>query len=306
MIKAEIICDSIGEHGKRLTTFVLTYPRFVHAEFMTHRMISKNSASSRAIPSQRMIQDVMENPAEPVFWGANQAGMQASVELSEEQKFYARARWLMARDMAVQTAKKLNEIGLHKQNANRVLEPWFHMRVVASATEWENFFFLRSHPAAQPEIQALSDAMLFEYVSRAPRLCQPGEWHMPFIVPGLAADAALDGPTRLRVSVARCARVSYLNHDGTPAPLEKDLDLYDRLTSSGHWSPTEHVAECTVNAQMRSGNFRGWIQLRSRFANECRRGDLAALLKARQDAGSVYAKGPVGTTRDTDRAEVKS
>jgi thymidylate synthase ThyX len=290
MIKAEIICDSIGSHGKRLTTFVLTYPRFVHAEFMTHRMISKNSASSRAIPSARMIEDVLENPAEPVFWGKNQAGMSAAEALDDEREGQARASWSTACLNAVHVARALNEIGLHKQIANRVLEPWFHMRVIASATEWENFFFLRSHPAAQPEIQALSDAMLFQYVNRSPVSKQPGEWHLPFI--DEERDRALNIQMKLRLSVARCARVSYLNHDGTPAPVEKDIELFERLTTSrpGHWSPTEHQAEC-LEMNVPSGNFRGWLQYRKFFAGEHTRGDLAALLKSRQQAGSVYALG---------------
>lgn len=289
MIKAEIICDSVGPHGKRLTTFVLTYPRFVHAEFMTHRMISKNSASSRAIPSEKMIRDILDNPAEPVFWAKNQAGMQATWELDEQGRRDARDGWLDLRDHAITEVRRQLSIGTHKAIANRLLEPWFHMRVIASATEWENFFFLRSHPAAQQEIQALSDAMLFQYVNHQPKALQENEWHLPFI---REEDAALDLDTQLRVSVARVARVSYLNQDGTAAPIEKDIELYQRLTSNrpGHWSPTEHVAQCS-DCVCRFGNFTGWKQLRQHFEDECMTGDLQALLKARQDAGSVWAMG---------------
>src|SRR5579872_1789847 len=125
MIKTEIVADSISQKGHRLTTFVLEYPRMVHAELMTHRVFSKNSASSRAIPIEKFIQTIKDNPAMPEFWGKNQSGMQALEELDEEGKTEAKRLWLEARDIAIQSALKLHSMNVHKQIVNRILEPWF-------------------------------------------------------------------------------------------------------------------------------------------------------------------------------------
>ena|SRR3990172_10692569 len=106
MYSARILCDSesiyhkIGEHGNRLTTMEITYPRFVHSELMTHRMFSRNAASSRAIPISKMIEAVERDPVIPVWWGKNQSGMQARKELDSYEKEIAISRWLKARDDA--------------------------------------------------------------------------------------------------------------------------------------------------------------------------------------------------------------
>lgn len=296
MIKAEIICDSVNTAGNRLTTFVLTYPRFIHSEFMTHRMISKNSASSRAIPSKKMIQDIIDNPAMPVFWGANQSGMQAARELELHLIEECKRDWIDARDKMIVIVEVLQQFGLHKQIANRLLEPWFHMRVIASATEWENFFLQRCHKHAQPEIQALADAMLRQYVGGSdPLQLDDGEWHLPFVK---VEERDLFSAVQLRyLSVARCARVSYLNFDGNSEP-EKDIALFCKLEQSGHWSPFEHVAQAMRESDSGInfedyGNFRGWKQLRKFYATENRRGDLAELLQQRITEGSKYASGDV-------------
>ncbi len=190
MIKAEILLDSINESDNRLTTWLLTYPRWIHSEFNTHRMFSRNASSSRAIPIKKMIEAVKNEPAMPVFWGKNQSGMQAAEELDNVvrkrrdvsrklpeyeiwQNYdtyqptgttyysynltdleYAKYRWLDARDSAVSQVNQLVELGLHKQLANRLLEPWMHITVVMSTTEMENFFALRAHDAAQPEFRS--------------------------------------------------------------------------------------------------------------------------------------------------------
>ena len=164
-IKAEIIADSISPVGYRLTTFILEYPRFIHAEIMTHRVFSKNAASSRAIPIEKMIEQVETNPAMPVWWGKNQSGMQAKEELDDNNKkeFYfdlgdewseligydtpkqlAQEVWLKARDEAIVNVHRLNKIGLHKQIANRLLEPWFNIRIILSGTDFDNFCFARA------------------------------------------------------------------------------------------------------------------------------------------------------------------
>ena len=142
-ITAKIIEDSISPTRARLVTYQLRYPRFIHAELMTHRLFSRNASSSRAIPVQRLLADIEEDPAMPVHWGVNQKGMQAHEEMDAFQISAAKALWLEARDNALSYARALDGMGLHKQLTNRITEPWAHISVVCTATEWDNFFMLR-------------------------------------------------------------------------------------------------------------------------------------------------------------------
>lgn len=266
-ITAKIIADSLSPAGIRLTTFVIRYPRFIHSEVNTHRMVSKSASSSRAIPVDKMIQQIIDDPAMPVFWGKNQPGMQASTELDETKKINAQIKWLAARDFAVRTAKDMVELGLHKQIANRILEPWMHITVVASATEWTNFFGLRLHKDAQPEFQELARKMAKCYLKNIPENLQIGQWHMPFV----REDEKKQFPISdlIKFSVARCARVSYLNHDGTVPKPDKDIELHDRLLAQTpkHSSPAEAVAMAHAGVRY-EGNFRGFIQYRKTLPQE--------------------------------------
>lgn len=272
-ISARILLDSVNPEGIRLVTWELTYPRFIHSEFMTHRTFSRNAASSRAIPVEKLMAAVKENPAMPVWWGKNQAGMQAKEELDEQAKMAAQSRWLLARDEALRFAALLQETGLHKQIANRILEPWMHITVIASATDHRNFFKLRAHPDAQPEFQALAYKMKELYDSHEPQKLGTGEWHIPLVGEEDAQALFDDGRLTkneglLRLSVARCARVSYVRqHD--KKTIEEDLALHDRLAASGHWSPFEHQAQALYH-KTHTGNFRGFRQYRHTFANEGR------------------------------------
>lgn len=304
-ITAEIIADSVNPQGCRLTTYVLEYPRFIHSELLTHRVFSKNAASSRAIPIEKMIESVLTNPAMPVWWGKNQSGMQAKEELDDTipqhrdivdnrgvthtDRQLAKVYWLDARDSAIRQVQRLSELGLHKQIANRLLEPWFHMRVILSGTEFDNFFALRAHPDAQPEFQALAYLMLERYNASAPKALAPGEWHVPF---GDQVDETrlahfVDDPKgqcheqsdidyiedqislfKRKIAIARCARISYLNYEGKD-DYAADIKLCDRLFGSSpkHLSPTEHVAQCQDDDRF-VANYRGWLQYRKAFADE--------------------------------------
>ncbi len=266
MIKTKIILDSITEAGDRLTTFELTYPRFIHAEFQTHRMLSRNAASSRAIPIEKMIQKVQENPAEIIWWGKNQSGMQAREELDFDAKQRAVTEWVSHEEATIESVQWLSDIGLHKQISNRLLEPFMNITVICTGTDWNNFFALRCHEDAQPEIRELAFQMLRDYYASTPKVLKTGEWHTPYLT---SEEENLDKETRIKVSVAKCARVSYLTHDGTRS-YEKDLELYDRLLSSGHMSPMEHVATPAPHVVGYSGNFKGWIQYRKTLQNEVR------------------------------------
>jgi len=191
------------------------YPRFIPSEALTHRVFSRNAASSRAIPIKKMIDAVRNDPAMPTGWGLDACGMQAMQEIDSSARAAAEAEWRHALDDALAHAERLTapDINLHKQLVNRILEPFAWITVIITATEWANFFTQRTHEDAQPELKHLADMMLEAYRASTPRSLAIGEWHTPLI----QADGALTLPleTRLKISVARSARVSYRSHEGT-------------------------------------------------------------------------------------------
>lgn len=289
-ITAVIIADSVSSQGIRLTTLQLRYPRFIHSEFMTHRVFSRNASSSRAIPVGRLIRDVIDDPVYPSFWGRNQPGMQADAECGNDVRvgsvrFTREGAWDRARQEAIWYARAFTAAGYHKQIVNRLLEPFCHINVVVTATEWGNFFALRCHPDAQPEMRLLAEAMHAAMSSSDPRLLRPGEWHLPYCADVHGKPIGLPGEFNsddaIKASVARCARVSYLTQDGRQPTIEEDLALYDRLVASVplHASPSEHQATPDENVGNEvggdiwshprlHGNFRGWIQYRKTLPNE--------------------------------------
>lgn len=270
-IEAKIICDSVGPTGNRLTTFQLRYPRFIHAEFMTHRVFSRNASSSRAIPVKKIIESVKTDPAMPIHWGKNQRGMQAGKELDPE---IGKQLWLEAKDEAIYKASAMEAVGFHKQIINRILEPFSHISVVCTATEYANFFGLRHHYMAQPEIEQLAKQMWEEYKTSSPAILKEGEWHLPYVTD--VNKNVLSIKEQIITSVARCARVSYNNHDGGISEIHKDKELYDRLLGAQpiHASPAEHQGQAMPDLTYpfgipRSGNFTGWTQYRKTLEGEC-------------------------------------
>jgi thymidylate synthase ThyX len=266
---ARVLLDSRAPSGARLTTLEVRYPRFIHSEMMTHRVFSRNAASSRAIPIKKMIAAVREEPALPVYWGRNQTGMSAREAIAADGEARARAEWQLALEDALRHAERLaaQDIDLHKQLVNRLLEPFAWITVIITATDWANFFTQRCHPDAQPEIKHIAEMMLAEYNASTPVPVEMGRWHLPLIQPD---ERSLPDEQLCKLSVARCARVSYLTHDGK-RDRERDLELYERLLgggANGHWSPFEHVATPAPAADQRSANFAGWEQYRKRFPEE--------------------------------------
>jgi thymidylate synthase ThyX len=272
MIKAKVVCDSVAAHGGRLTTLELEFHRYILAEFNTHRSFSRSASSSRAIPIQTLIDRVVNDPAMPVFWGKNQKGMQAREELDVVYRVNAYRVWLEARDAAVVKAKELAALGVHKQLVNRLLEPWSHIQVVVTATEWENFFNLRTHPDAQPEMQSLARAMRDAIDGSIPQRLEDGKWHLPYILPEEYAQIDWSSIAAVRPfikwSVARCARVSYNRHGTDQIDHASDERLCDFLTSSGHMSPLEHQAHPLAYANECCGNFNGFRQYRKTLSGE--------------------------------------
>ncbi len=304
-ITADIIADSINSNGVRITTFELQYPRFIHAEVMTHRMFSRNSASSRAIPVSKVIEQVRTNAAEPIHWGRNQAGMQAKEELTGASKSIAKYTWAKAAEAAADFAFDLTKCELHKQVINRILEPFQTMKVVLTSTEFNNFFWLRDHTDAQPEIQKLTRVMKGAYEYSKPELLHEGMWHLPYVESEILtseyANCALnyfqvfknpDGgfyslEQAIKISCSSCAQVSYRRLDTS---IEKAEEIYKRLVESEpvHASCFEHVAKC-ANTRHRfewedgwthedrygnlwSGNFRDWVQYRQLIPNNVKQG----------------------------------
>jgi len=232
---------------------------------MTHRCFSRNASSSRAIPIEKMIQDIQDERAEFEFWGSNQKGMQSEKELTGDSLNDAIHYWDVACRNALLSARSLNYSGAHKQIVNRVLEPFSHITVIATSSEdgLRNFFALRAHKDAQPEFQVLAYKMLKLWLSNKPESLLWGEWHMPFCDPNRGKDA-------LKISTGRIARVSYLTHDGLRDPA-KDIELHDRLIESGHMSPFEHCAQARLISPDQLSNFGSdWLQYRKMISNECK------------------------------------
>lgn len=302
MIEASIVCDSISQQNHRLTTFLLRYPKFIHGELMTHRVFSRNASSSRAVPVSKNIEEVRSDAlrAAPVYWGAEQKGMASGAELDDSVGSYlglngdrvtarkrAQEMWKTAALKAAASADYMVELGIHKSIVNRVLEPFLHINVLVTATEYMNFFGLRLDKAAQPEMRALADTMWMLYQNNKPKPLQPGWWHLPFMdVPEYEGYAISAHPKYIKVSVARCARLSYASFEtGKRSTVEEDLALYERLVGGKdgqalHASPAEHQATpdaIFVGAESfhrqwkypkEHGNFVGWRQFRKMLPGE--------------------------------------
>lgn len=285
-IVARIVADSISSSGKRITTFELEYPRFIHSELAVHRHFSRNAMSSRAVPVSKMIEQVRDNPAIPIHWGKNKSGMQASEELESGETW-----WRSAAASAAQEAGYLEQRGYHKQIVNRLLEPFQVMKTIVTATEYDNFFWLRLDPDAQPEIKELAEQMYEAMQESTPELLKAGEWHTPYVEHFRASDGdasleyivdnvGVDVGVAKAISASCCAQVSYRRLDNT---YDKAMSVYERLGVGGskiHASPFEHVAtpmdgyywemgttHKDVEGELWSGNLKGWVQLRQLLPN---------------------------------------
>lgn len=289
--QVKIVADSISRDGKRITTFQLRYWRGIHSEFMTHHAIAKNAGSSRARPSLAIIEQVRSDPWSPLHWGKNMPGMQAAEELTGDELAGVQRMWAESAMDAARNATIMMNYGAHKQIVNRILEPYTFIDVVATATEWNNFFALRVHPAADPTIFDLASQMKEAFLKNTPKILSQRQWHTPFIelddwqaaedylnqhgtINGLADIQDLI----IKISVARCARTSYKAFDGNVASVADDLRLYKQLIESTpmHASPAEHQAQpdfligdnLWANRKLHA-NFVGWKQYRKTLANEC-------------------------------------
>lgn len=292
-MSAKILKYSIAPSGIKLVTFELEYPRFILAELNTHCMLSKNTASSRAIPINKIIDLITENPVMPIFWGKNKPGMSADEEISPDKIEQAKQVWLELRDQAIDAARKFEELGLHKQIANRVLEPWVTVKTVVTGTELANLFWLRCHSAAQPEFRALAKDMHEALKLATPTILLDGEWHLPYVESVRGEDGKLkyfnEQGNEITLDQARvlsascCAQVSYRKLDSS---LDKAEDIYSKLIESVpvHASPVEHqatpinfaqvtketkgITHMDKNGMLWGGKLRGWVCFRHLLDNE--------------------------------------
>jgi len=285
-IYAEIIADSLNPVGKRLTTFIVSLPRPLLSELNTHRALSKNSASSRAIPFEKMLEMVKTNPFIPLRFQKDHKGMQGTEYFEGEEEKDCIQDWLNARDKAIEAATSFVH-PVTKQLRNRLLEPFMWHRVILSGTDFENFFALRAHKDAEIHIAALAYKMLEEYNKSTPKQLKVGDFHIPFgdkfdeqrlqslyysgkFTLGESIVSKLSPYTdlKIRVSVARCARISYHNYEGKD-DYEQDMKTCDKLFGSipRHLSPTEHVA-VALSSDEKFGNFTGFKQYRYMFENQ--------------------------------------
>jgi thymidylate synthase ThyX len=340
MITAKVVADSKNEFGHRLTTMVVTFNRFILAEFNTHRMFSRNSASSRAIPFDKptaktdMRRLVMNQPFIPIAYQKEHTGMQGTEYITDElTNIYLNQQWLFVRDCAVDAASRMASNACTKQIVNRLIEPFMWHTVIVTSSEWENFFKLRcpqyqntkylgkdapyfrskkdylnhyeeegdvneqtwrnrNRGQAEIHMMALAEAMWDAYNESEPKLLQPGEWHIPFgdnidekrLTENLyelngekfLINSEIIEQAKIEIATARCARVSYLNYEGTDDYV-KDFHLFKGLRDSGHMSPFEHVAKAMGREDLDNymvieagkvkvgwcRNFCGFIQMRA-------------------------------------------
>lgn len=280
---ARIVCDSIGPHGIRLTTMEMMGWQASHPDFMTHRMFSRNAASTRAIPARRFREQATIDPFWPIAWDADQPGMQGYQALNGSQLARAQRAWNRAREFTLEIHHDLTEcpiegIGLHKQVANRLLIPHLGILKVVTGIEaaWAHYFHLRCHHAAQKEEAVQAFAAAEAYFASTPIRMPAGGLHLPYV--NRSELTRWGKEWALRHSSARCARVSYMRQN--EVDYEAEERIYARLMNPNtpreydpeepvHGSPMEHPAECLEEAEP-SGNFVGWRQHRKQVPGEFR------------------------------------
>lgn len=317
-IVARVIADSVSPVFGRITTFEVEHHRWILAEINKHRMLSNNYQSSRAVPVSKIIDQVVSNPATPVFWGKNQTGMQASEQCDNDidlpmftskeswvDTLPIEAAWETTAEIFAEYAECFNSAGYHKQIVNRLLEPFMMVKGVITATEWDNFFFLRRHKDAQPELQELANCMFEAMKQSSPDRLDIGFWHLPYVrcerdfnskqIYTTSLDEVIKDEDLLtleqakKVSAVACAQVSFRNLDLSPETVER---VYSRLVDGEqpHAVCLEHQATPMVepvdtmkfkkdwehgvshvdkNGYFWSGNFKWFIQNRKQLPNEC-------------------------------------
>jgi hypothetical protein len=296
----KVIAHSLSPDNIPLITIHARYWRAIHAEVMTHRVFSRNARSSRAVPTTKMLDEILNDPFIPRHWGKNQKGMQADEECNSpvilnhyiDEDFTPiestkEEAWLIARDSALHVASAFGDAGYHKQVVNRLVEPFMWIDTLITSTQWNNFFMLRDHKDAEPHMRDLAVLAKEAINASTPRQVGHYNWHIPYVSNEELVSFVGEGPgdseiydgyeIACMVSAARCARISYAPFDGNSS-IEKELERYKLLTNSNpiHASPVEHQAtpdyfddkykQWTHPEEHR--NFHGWRQFRAQIPNE--------------------------------------
>lgn len=275
--RVKIVADSVSPSGCRITTFECEYPRYIHAEVMTHRAISRNGRSSRAEPLARVLARAKEDPVQPLVYMYDNTKMRSGevmpfcghVDVNEPDNKYvprhllddgdlAHLAWHESRRNAIKSFEWMSEAGLHRQYATRILEPYLRIKMILTATDWANFFGLRLSPGVMPEFQQLVVRMGRLFLASVPTPLRPGEWHLPYIT-NEEKSAYNNTGSLIKASSARCARISYDSLDGKQKSIEEDVELYDTKLNVRplHATPMEHPSQCLDDAR-RVRNFVGW------------------------------------------------
>lgn len=284
MIKAEVIEHTRTNFGAEAVTMMVVLPRICLSEFNTHRKFSRNTSSSRAIPILKMIKHVYNNMFIPVYWGKNQAGMQAAEELTGTRLKLAKLAWKTSGKIACGLAWTLNKIGVHKQITNRLIENFSYVTVVFTTTDLLNFISLRAHADAQPEIKAVAEAILLAYDASTPRLLNDGEWHLPFITEFERSHHDIE--QLKQISAARCASTSYVTVDGKAITPSRALEICTKLSNADpiHASPFEHqlTPDVTVDIEYRVAKSKKKLQVATVWKNPHLHGNTVGYIQARK------------------------
>ncbi len=263
---AKVIAHSASRHGQEIVTVEATLHHYVAKELLTHCALARNAASQRAIPYEKIRQQVLDSPAIPPSWGTRQKGMQAGPPLVGQDAEEAEADWRAARRAAIEWADRLNERGVHKSLINRLLEPFLWTTYIITATEWDGFFKQRCHPDAEEAMRLVAEAIRDAIAASKPTsawllpVVEGRRWHLPYVGQQDLDECEEHGVDPRHVSAARVARVSYLTHDGV-RDVREDEGLWLKLVDRDplHASPLEHPAMPDSGWQ---GKFWGWKSLR--------------------------------------------
>lgn len=280
MNSAKVIADSISVCSNRLTSIEGRLPKFILAQLNTHKSLSKNASSSRAIPIKQCIREASskETRAIPSKFGKAHPGMLATEWFEGDELELAQLRWEIAANRACNTAQSMLDEGMDKQATNRVLDSYIHSNVLITGTDdaWLNFFGLRLKDA-DPTMEEFALKCLNAYNASVPDLLTKKQWHLPYVdLTGVDVEHPAIMADVIKISISRCARVSYKSFvDQKPSTLAEDLTRFELLLNSRHLSPFEHIATPDESVVFnfttgrlesplmhRWGNFVGWHQYR--------------------------------------------
>lgn len=276
--KAELLAYSSSWVGTNVATFLLTIPRVMLPELTRHRNFSFSVESSRAKSIEKVIEDIVKNKYYP-DWTINKKGMSGDKlsDINQRKRANEKVDFLANTIINVVELSLKDELGIHKQNANRYLEPFQYIDVIVtgSLTDWLAFLELR-HPQgdlinkcedsephginysfpAQSEIQNIAIKVWNILKDAEPNYLEPGEYHLPYRLENDERVYTIE--EQLSYASSKCATISFGNHsedNKTKANLDNTNRLYKRLINHKHWSPLEHCLRVPTKEEVMSKAF---------------------------------------------------